>query len=789
MRLMPQKISVAVKILVVGFLLTVFGATLLGYLNYTTAKKEIDVSLEDHLFLVNKFREEGLNYFLQTIKDRAVDFSSDGLIRDLAKRIVGGANGETTAALSSHLVRNKISLDPQIYAIFIIDKNGKIIASTAKEGFKKDEDESDDDYFTGAIGMAYGNAFVSDVEYSHHLSEKIPILAASAPLTDKDTGEKLGILVNYYKAEILTNNISNPPHSQLHVDVNQHQSAETYVVDKNGFMITSSNYVPSTVLNQKIDILGLAQCSVGGQGYTPYVNYRGVEVLGGSVCIANGWTIVSEISTEEAFASLNSIKSQIILLIIIFCLAVLGIVYFSVRKIVSPIKKLTEIAEKFGQGDLSLRSNIYSNDEIGELSANFNTMAGKIQDFSHNLEKRVEEQTARLNSEVNKLRETEDAMLNLVDDIEHEKEIAQNIAEDLKKFQLAIENASDHIIITDADAKILYANPSVAKITGYSQAEVIGNNPSLWGKQMPKEFHEKFWDHVKNQKIPYEGEITNRRKSGEKYIAEMHVSPILDQGGEVKFFVGIERDITKAKEIDREKTEFVSLASHQLRTPLTAVNWYAELVLSGHAGKMNKTIKDYVEEIYVSNRRMVSLVDALLNVSRIDLGTFSVQPKMLDIKELIDTEVNELKPKIEQKKFVVKTEIEKDLPKINADPNLIRIVVQNLLTNAVKYTPKDGKITIEASKKGNEIIFSVKDTGCGIPENKKSKIFEKLFRTDNARLIDPDGTGLGLYMVKSIMDKTGGSVWFESKENEGSTFYVSIPIGGMPEIKGSTRLI
>jgi len=225
-----------------------------------------------------------------------------------------------------------------------------------------------------------------------------------------------------------------------------------------------------------------------------------------------------------------------------------------------------------------------------------------------------------------------------------------------------------------------------------------------------------------------------------------------------------------------------------LRTPLSAVNWYTEMLLAGDAGKINKTQKQYLKEVYNSNKRMVELVNALLNVSRIDLGTFAIHPELCDIKKIADSVLSELTHAIEAKKMKIKKSYDKKLPKMNVDQKLIRIIFQNLLTNAIKYTPEGGKVFVSIEKQNDDALIKVSDTGYGIPKKDQPKIFEKLFRSDNIRSKETDGTGLGLYIIKSILEYSGGKISFESEENKGTTFFVTIPLSGMKAKEGNNDL-
>lgn len=360
---------------------------------------------------------------------------------------------------------------------------------------------------------------------------------------------------------------------------------------------------------------------------------------------------------------------------------------------------------------------------------------------------------------------------------------------DLQKYLLAIEWTEDAVVITDEDAIVQYANKAAEKMNGYTRSEMMGQKSGkLWGGLMPKEFYENMWHTIKTLHKPFTSEIRNRRKNGEEYIALVNISPVFDELGVPRFFVATERDITRAKEIDRAKTEFVSLASHQLRTPITAINWYSEILLSGDMGKITKKQRVYLEEIYNGGRRLVMLVNSLLNVSRVELGTFVIQPSPLNPVDICATALKDVELMAEHKSITITKDIAHDIPRMSADAGLMQILFQNLITNAVEYTKDGGRVTITLKKQADDLYFSVADTGIGIPSADQDKIFGKMYRADNARDIKTYGTGLGLYIVKAILDEVGGKIWFESVENKGTTFFMTVPLSGMQPKKGTKML-
>ena len=236
------------------------------------------------------------------------------------------------------------------------------------------------------------------------------------------------------------------------------------------------------------------------------------------------------------------------------------------------------------------------------------------------------------------------------------------------------------------------------------------------------------------------------------------------------------------------KNEFISLASHQLRTPLSATKWFLEMLIKGDAGKLTKKQMEFVRHVDDSNERMIELVGALLNVSRIESGRIIVEPVPTNLKTLITSLVSDMKKMFAEKHQKLTIDVAKDLPEISIDRKLVRQVYLNLLTNANKYTPDNGKIHISVIKQGEKILSKIEDTGYGIPKEEKEKVFQKFYRGSNILSAVPTGTGLGLYLVKAIIESSNGEIWFESQEDKGSAFYFTLPLSGMTKKKGEISL-
>lgn len=271
------------------------------------------------------------------------------------------------------------------------------------------------------------------------------------------------------------------------------------------------------------------------------------------------------------------------------------------------------------------------------------------------------------------------------------------------------------------------------------------------------------------------------KKDGTVISLKVHVAPVKDKLTSTVSIIVLIEDMTKEYQIDKSKSEFVSLASHQLRTPLSSINWYTEMLASGDAGKLNAEQKDFVNEISMGARDMADLITTLLNVSRINMGTFVIDPEPVKLVSLVEKEVEQLKLQLESKKIKLKVESKCKEKEIKIDTKAFSIILQNLLTNAIKYTAPKGaiKVLLKEDAKLKSCIVSISDNGYGIPIAQQHKIFDKWFRADNVKTMEIDGNGLGLYMVKSIVEGAGCKIWFESQENKGTTFYIAIPKTGM----------
>lgn len=338
----------------------------------------------------------------------------------------------------------------------------------------------------------------------------------------------------------------------------------------------------------------------------------------------------------------------------------------------------------------------------------------------------------------------------------------------------------DGAISTDEFGKITRINPAGQQLLGYTEKELLGS----W---FPKKIAAVTFDgnpvNLIDRPItkafltgkPIAEKLYYRRKNGQKLPVAINVSPILLDGkplGAIEVF----RDITLEQEVDRMKSEFISLASHQLRTPLSAIKTYTHMLHDGYMGELNSAQKSSLNTIIGASNRMNELISTLLNITRMESGTIAVTPKVIKLEAVVEEVVKELSLMAGSKAIALKVDLR---PKtgitLTTDSLILKEVLSNLVSNAIKYTPEKGKVDIKLRLQRGNAVVEVKDSGWGIPKFSQDQIFSKFFRAHNIVKRETTGTGLGLYLVKGLVDALGGTIWFKSQEGKGTSFFVSLP--------------
>ncbi len=241
----------------------------------------------------------------------------------------------------------------------------------------------------------------------------------------------------------------------------------------------------------------------------------------------------------------------------------------------------------------------------------------------------------------------------------------------------------------------------------------------------------------------------------------------------------LQQELEKTKLLDKQKTEFLSIAAHQLRTPMSGIKWVVQMTLDGDFGKIDDEARKQLQLSMENVDRMITLINGLLDVTRLETEGFAFNFQNSDLLPLFTDAVKDLFQAAEKNSVTVNIETPKEpLPQLNMDTEKISLVVHNLIDNAIKYTPKDGTVSVHFSHDADTVTMTVSDTGYGIPKEEQERIFSKFFRASNIQTVQADGSGLGLFMVSQIVKRHGGTIRFESEENKGTTFFVTLPIHG-----------
>ena len=358
--------------------------------------------------------------------------------------------------------------------------------------------------------------------------------------------------------------------------------------------------------------------------------------------------------------------------------------------------------------------------------------------------------------------DTRRALLNILEDTERARRQAED---DRKKIQLIITDLVDGILVFDAKGCVEFANSQVEHVFDVESARILGKSLADLAVTLPA----------------FDGLLKMLQQEEDRlFRKELAIGEVTLEVTELPFEEGtmlVLHDVTREKAIERMKTEFVSLAAHQMRTPLSAIKWSLQMLLEGDMGQVNEKQKEFLSSAYESNERMITLINDLLNVTRIEAGRYLYQPSFVQIEDIVEEQIQLYKIEAERRGIVLTFvhPLEK-YPKALVDPEKISIAIQNLIDNALHYTPKGGEVTVSVTHDTKELRIQVADTGLGIPEKDKAKIFERFFRASNTKRVYTEGSGLGLYIAKHIVEVNRGKIWFESQESKGTTFIFTLPI-------------
>ena len=733
------------KISLSFFIMAITLTGVVASISYMIARVSLQKAIFGHLSTTVQSRAYHVETFLAVNKEAIKQLAQSIVIKRLLMTDKEDTTYEQRFNDVMHRIGDTVKVAEYFYDLFVLDKNGITIASDEEADIGKDE--SSDSYFLEAKLIS----FTKDIYVSK--LKKRRTLAFSMPLVDSRTGKFLGVVVARSSLEGLNKIITNK------TDLGK--TGEIYLLNRYGYMLTPSRFLKDTFLRLKVDnesarkaFANAEKSGVKPDRYEPsvYRNYRDHKVLGVYHHIPEmQWILFAEVDEKEALMPLTRLKILFIAVLFFIPVLVYLISRYVSMLIASPILRLQRGVEIVGRGNLAYKVGTNAKDEVGQLSRAFDEM-------------------------------TEDLMRTTVF-----KDYVDNI----------IGSMGDVLVVATPEGKIKMVNNATCELLGYKQKELIGKDIKILFLEEKASFKKAELD-----KLVIEGRLTNyeinyRTKDGKKV-------PMLLSGATLKAkecshkglakdcpickeerkhcekFLGVvwvAKDITDRKKLNELKDEFISTVSHELRTPLSIIKEGVSLTLDEVPGKMNQKQKDILAMSSENVDRLARIIDKLLDISKIEAGKVGLKKTLIDITGVIKEVCKEWRLESDKKGQDLQYSVPSLPVSICVDGDRIIQALDNLVSNAIKYTPEKGKIRIELKEKEDNIEISVSDTGMGIAKSDLSKVFTKFQQFGRMPGAGAKGTGLGLAITKNLIKEHGGTIKVESEFNKGTKFTFFLPKG------------
>lgn len=650
---------------------------------------------------------------------------------------------------------------------------------------------------------SYVDEIIKDPEHQPRMSQMIKpagsdsyLLAVHVPVYDK-SGKFVGTLGGAISTKQL---------SEILSKIKVGNQGTVSVIDSNGDIIYTPS--PQFIGRNRYDAdvkkirgsapgLDAAFARAAKSGATSRLNYTankqqrfsvitGFQVMPGRYWVINSNDTVADILAINQKLGINNYIAKLSAIygfVFIFVMAA-AVIFLRVR-VFKPLQQFSAVERSIEGGKFDERMPVRTNDELGALAKTFNQVLDRLAQRRVDLEQEVEAKTQQLAGQVKQfeeqnrsLHETKQAMLNILEDLSEEKAAAE---QGRLRDEALLSSIGEGLIVIDDKGNISSMNPAGLATLGYSSDEVVGKwfpgfieAANAEGKKVDP-LNRPITRALTTGQVVTEV-VYYKKKNGTTFPAAITVSPVVVEGipvGAIEVF----RDITKERQLEEAKEEFVSLASHQLRTPATGVKAFVSMLIDGYAGKMTDKQMTFVQKIYDTNERQLQIVTDMLNVARIDAGRINPEFMETDVNGLVKDIVDEQSLTIKERKQKVDVKLPTPAVKAVLDPKLIRMVVDNLLSNASKYTADGGLITVTlATDKTDGLLLSVKDSGVGISKEDLPKLFKRFSRIDNKLSTIRGGTGLGLYLAQNIVLLHHGRMMVDSELGKGTTFTVHLPL-------------
>ncbi len=723
--------SIRTKIIILFLLATIIPFVTIGIVAYVDSQKVLETLVIDKLNALATVQKNRVVFYLKQEDALLQTFSHNSVLLS-SFLSYSKTKSKLDQAKLQEIINDEKNATSFIKEIYLLNKDGRIIASTARDTIG--ENHAYDEFFLkgqekNTVGLVFKT---NDNQIRQYITGPI-----------RTNGQIFGIAV----LEADTNELFAIFHDYTGLDKTGDWGLSEKKTNGDEFIIvpsrfnTNINAPLSKILSTNSKLPAVQALSGNEQISTNSIDFRKKEVIIATRFIPEvNWGLVVKIDKEEAYLPIYNLENQLLFygMIIVLCALFLGLLLSDV--ITKPINIISKASARIRDGDLSAYADVKNHDEIGQLATIFNDMVDELKKFYEDLEKAK------------------------------------------SKDDIILDSLGEGLIVVDTIGTITIANHQIQQMLNLSLNEIIGKRAvdviplvDTQGKVIDSEKRPIMQSLKHKNTNTLDGIYINNKNSKKTYIFAIAIPLIFED--KLDGVIGLYRNITREKEIEMTKDEFLSIAAHQLRTPLGTTRWNIERLLAGKVGTLSKKTKLVLKNLSESNLRLIHLVNALLNVSRINQGRYDENPEIIDVLETVRRVVKQEKTLAKSKSIVIKLiKPVSVLPKLYIDQKFFIQIIENIIENAVKYNQVKGIITISIHAQDSMIQISIADTGIGIPQNEQSSIFTKFHRATNATKNGIEGTGLGLFIVKSYINRWKGKIWFESQLGEGTTFYIQLPI-------------
>ncbi|XBG77317.1 cell wall metabolism sensor histidine kinase WalK [Enterococcus cecorum] len=508
---------------------------------------------------------------------------------------------------------------------------------------------------------------------------------------------------------------------------------EMRVVDEKGIVLATTDVSGKSAIGKKNDYQELDDFTIKSMKVADKDTHSRVLINVHPIQSMTGDTVLGALYVKSDIEDqYQQIKNIAVIFVTASLLAVgisMVVAILIAHSITQPIGEMREQALRIARGDYSRKVTVHGKDELGQLALTFNQLAEQIE-------------------------ETQDAM-------ESER----------NRLNSVLSHMSDGVVATDRRGKVITINDMVLSLLGISKEAAIGQN-ILNLLDIEKDYTlRKILESTEELLIE-----RNESNYGDNKIIRVEFSMIRRESGFISGLVAVMHDVTEQEQNERDLREFVSNVSHELRTPLTSMRSYIETLSEG-AWQDQEMAPRFLKITLDETDRMIRMINDLLDLSRMDNDNLKLNIEMVNFNELVNFVLDRFDVIIanSEKKYRIVREFTQRPLFVEVDTDRMIQVIDNIMNNAIKYSPDGGKITVRLMETHNNVILSITDQGLGIPKKDISRIFERFYRVDKARARKQGGTGLGLAISKEVVKALGGTIWATSIENYGSTFYISLP--------------